>query len=154
MGSYSKNFKDILLKEGILSDIIIFEDSTKTSKEAAQKLDTEIDKIGKSIIFKTESGKLILVIASGKNRINEKIIEEKIKEKIIKIEADEIKERTGYTIGGIPPFWHKEKMKTFIDLDLLKFDEIFCAAGTPNSIFKVNPRRIIEITNAEVCKIT
>ncbi len=147
-------FRQILDKFGINEEITQFKESTKTSQQAADALNIKINQIGKSIVFKTESGKFVLVIASGANRINEQIIESEVKEKLVKTNANEIKYFTGYTIGGIPPFGHDSPMKIFIDLDLLKFKHIFCAGGTPNSIFKINPQKIIEITDGKVIEVS
>ena len=147
-------FKNILNQFGINEEITQFEESTKTSQQAADALHIKIDQIGKSIVFKTESEKFVLVIASGANRINEQIIEAEVKEKLVKTNAEEIKSFTGYTIGGIPPFGHDNPLKIFIDSDLLKFEYIFCAGGTPNSIFKINQQKMIEITGGKVMKVS
>ncbi len=151
--SYSKNFDKILLENKIDSKIIKFKESTKTSQDAADQLNIDIAKIGKSIIFKTESFRLILVIASGKNRIDEEKLEKILNEKLIKVTGEEIKKRTGYAIGGIPPFGHKEKLRVFIDKDLLQFETIFCAAGTPNSVFEISLKDILNITKGEIVDI-
>ena len=153
MAETLNKFKNILNQFGINEEIIQFEESTKTSQQAADALHVKINQIGKSIVFKTESGKFVLVIASGANRINEQIIEAEVKEKLIKTNAEEIKLFTGYTIGGIPPFGHDNSMIIFVDSDLLKFEYIFCAGGTPNSIFKINPQKMIEITSGKVIKV-
>ncbi len=100
--SYSENFENILSENKVYSKIIKFKESTKTSQDAANQLGVNISKIGKSIIFKTESSNLILVIASGKNRIDEEKLEKILNEKLIKVTGEEIKKRTGYAIGGIP----------------------------------------------------
>jgi prolyl-tRNA editing enzyme YbaK/EbsC (Cys-tRNA(Pro) deacylase) len=153
MASSIENFKRELIKNNLDLDIIYFNESTKTSQDAAKVLNTEVAKIGKSIVFKTETGKFIVVIASGKNKINEKLIEKEVNEKLVKTNPDEIKEKIGYPIGGIPPFGHKNETIIFFDEELLSFDEIFCAAGTPNSVFKISPKELLKINKAKVIKI-
>ena len=142
-------FKEILDKLKLKIKIIKFEESTKTSQQAADTLNTSLNQIGKSIVFKTKSGKFILVIASGANRINEKIIEKEINDKIVKSNPNEIRDYVGYPIGGIPPFGHDNPMIIFIDEDLKQFDVLFCAGGTPNTIFQTNPLQLAEITKGK-----
>jgi len=151
--SYSQNFDKVLFDTGINSKIIRFQETTKTSQDAANQLKVDLSRIGKSIVFKTESSNLILVVASGKNRIDERKLEKLLNEKIINVTGEEIKERLGYAIGGIPPFGHKEKIKVFIDKSLFKFEGIFCAAGNPNSVFPITPNELLEITNGEVIEV-
>lgn len=118
---------------------ITFPDSTKTAQQAANSLGCSICQIAKSIIFQTkDSQKPILVIASGSNRINEKLIGNLVGEEIIKADADFVKNHTGFVIGGVPPYGHKEKIITFIDRDLQNYDFVWASAGTPNSVFKTN----------------
>jgi prolyl-tRNA editing enzyme YbaK/EbsC (Cys-tRNA(Pro) deacylase) len=142
-------FKEILNKSNLNLEIIKFQESTKTSQQAADVLGTNVAQIGKSIVFKTKTGKFVLVVASGINRINEKIIEKEVNDTIIKITPEEIRDYVGYPIGGIPPFGHDNKMIIFLDKDLMKFDYIFCAGGTPNTIFKTNPIKLGEITKGK-----
>lgn len=113
-----------------------FSKSTRTSKEAADAIGCDVAQIGKSIIFKGEnSEKPYLVIASGKNRINEAEISKIVGEPIKKGDAEFVKEKTGYIIGGVPPFGHDE--------DLFDYKEIWCAGGTPFSVFKISPEEKI-----------
>jgi prolyl-tRNA editing enzyme YbaK/EbsC (Cys-tRNA(Pro) deacylase) len=153
MTTSEDKFKEILNKLNLEINIIKFEESTKTSQQAADVLKVNVSQIGKSIVFKTETGKFVLVIASGVNRVNEQIIEQELNEKLIKTNGEEIKEYTGYPIGGIPPFGHDSPMIIFIDEDLKRFDAIFCAGGTPNTIFQINPIQIAEITHGKWLKI-
>lgn len=148
MNSNSQRIQDFLDKFGISSEIKELSESTRTSAEAAKAIGCDVSQIAKSILFKTKTGKPILVIASGSNRINEKRIEEEIGERIEKAAADFVKDKTGFAIGGVPPFGHIEKIKEFIDKDLIKYDKIWAAAGTPHSVFSLTPEQLIKITKA------
>lgn len=153
MISSEQKFKDRLEKINQKIKLIKFSESTKTANDAAERLNVKIEQIGKSIVFKTQNGRFVLVITSGINRVNEKLLEKRLSDSLVKIDADEIKEYVGYPIGGIPPFGHDNKVIIFIDEDLLKFEKIFCAGGTPNTIFEINPHELLKITSAEVIKV-
>jgi len=149
MTASEDKFKDVLKKLNLKIDITKFEESTKTSQQAADVLKTSLGQIGKSIVFKTKSGKFVLVITSGANRVNEKTIEKELNDSFVKVDGNEIKSYIGYPIGGIPPFGHDNKVIIFIDEDLKQFDKIFCAGGTPNTIFQITPQQISEITRGK-----
>jgi prolyl-tRNA editing enzyme YbaK/EbsC (Cys-tRNA(Pro) deacylase) len=149
MATSENKFRDILNKLNLKINLIKFEESTKTSQQAAEVLHTSVSQIGKSIVFKTKNKKFVLVIASGANRINEKIIEKEVNDSLVKINPEEIRDYVGYPIGGIPPFGHDNPMIVFIDEDLKQFDSIFCAGGTPNTIFQTNPAQLAQITKGK-----
>jgi prolyl-tRNA editing enzyme YbaK/EbsC (Cys-tRNA(Pro) deacylase) len=94
------------------------------------------------------------VVASGANRVNERSIEEFIGEPLGKADADFVRQRTGFAIGGVPPVGHSEKIETFIDEDLLQYAEIWAAAGTPNAVFRLTPKDLVHMTGGQVVKIT
>ena len=92
-------------------------------------------------------------MASGPNRVNEKLIEARVGQKIIKADADFTREVTGFAIGGIPPIGHKQKIQTFIDQDLLKFDEVWAAAGTPHAVFMIKSRDLQTLSGSIVVAV-
>ena len=127
--------------------VVEFSDSTRTAPEAAAAIGCTVAQIAKSLIFKGKTSlKPILIIASGSNRVNEKAMKVIIGEKLEKADADFVLEQTGYAIGGIPPIGHKNPITTLIDEDLLQYEEIWAAAGTPNTVFKLTPDILIKIT--------
>jgi Cys-tRNA(Pro) deacylase len=127
----------------------------RTSLEAAKVIGCDLAQIAKSLVFKTKnSQKPVLIIASGANRVNEEKISNLIGEEIIKAEANFVFQQTGFIVGGIPPFGHKQAIRTFIDQDLLSYDEIWASAGTPQANFKISPDRLIKITKGRVTPIT
>ena len=147
------DFKKILQEYSLENNVVIFDNSTKTAQEAADQIGVQIGQIGKSIIFKLNN-EPILVITSGKNKVSIEKLEKLIGEGIEKADADFVYEKTGFSIGGVPPFGHKEKIKhIFLDKDLLNYQEIWCAAGTPFSVFKINSQRLIEIAQAKLADI-
>ncbi len=128
--------------------------STRTAQEAADALECEVAQIAKSLVFKGEtSGKPILIIASGINRVNEKKVGAVIGEKLLKADADFVFEHTGYKIGGIPPAGHKEPLLTLIDRDILTYNELWAAAGTPHAVFKLTPDILTKMTGGQVIDV-
>ncbi len=150
----AKRVQDTLRELGFKNEILEFQTPTRTSADAAQAVGCEVGQIAKSIVFRTmKTNRPVLVIASGPNRINEKRIEEKISEPIGKADADFVRQKTGFVIGGVPPVGHKEKMEIFIDEDLLRYEEIWAAAGTPNAVFKLTPSELIRMTGGQIISV-
>ena len=140
---------------GMQLEVIELPDSTRTSQEAAQALGCQVGQIAKSIIFQAlTSHRPILVIASGSNRVNEKVMTGLIGEVIGKADADFVRSRTGFVIGGVPPLGHIECLETFIDQDLLQYREIWAAAGTPHAVFRLTPEDLLQMTGGLVIKVT
>jgi prolyl-tRNA editing enzyme YbaK/EbsC (Cys-tRNA(Pro) deacylase) len=139
---------------GMKLEVVELPDSTRTAQEAAQSIGCQVGQIAKSIIFQTLiSHRAILVIASGPNRANEKLIEGLVGEPIEKANADFVRQRTGFVIGGVPPVGHAEKLETFIDHDLLQYADIWAAAGTPNAVFRLKPDDLLRMTSGRVIRI-
>lgn len=139
---------------GFELNVIEFSNSTRTAQEAADAIGCTVGQIAKSLIFKGKtSQKPILIIASGTNRVNEKLVKEYVGEKLEKADADFVLEHTGFAIGGVPPVGHITSISTFIDEDLMQYDEIWAAAGTPNAVFKLTPKILLEITKGSVIKV-
>ena len=140
---------------GLQFEVVELPASTRTSQEAAQAIGCQVAQIAKSIVFKANSSQRpVLVIASGPNRVNEKGIEKLVGEPIGKADADYVRRRTGYVIGGVPPLGHAEPLQTFIDQDLLQYPEIWAAAGTPHAVFHLTPDELLRITGGLVIKVT
>ncbi|MFA6518131.1 MAG: YbaK/EbsC family protein [Candidatus Shapirobacteria bacterium] len=146
-------FDEVLKNLGVKSEIVRFEKLTRTAVEAAEALGCEVAQIAKSLIFKTKgSDTPLLIITSGVNRVDEKVIAG-LGYEIEKADADFVYEKTGYVIGGVPPFGFKSPIKTLFDKDLLKFDEVWAAAGENNAVFKIGTEELIKVTQAEVSAI-
>ncbi len=129
-------------------------DSTRTSAEAAQAVGCQVAQIVKSLVFKSKkSGRPVLVLASGANRVNEKVISTLLGEPIAKADADFVRQQTGFVIGGVPPVAHKGALQTFIDKDLLQYEVIWAAAGTPHAVFRLTPADLLTMTGGQVVDI-
>ena len=136
---------------GVELQVVEMPNSTRTSAEAAAAVGCTVGQIAKSLIFRgKESARPLLVIASGSNRVDEKKIAAIFGEKIEKPDADYVRTRTGFVIGGVPPVGHAEQLAILIDADLLQYEEIWAAAGTPNAVFRLTPKQLVEITRGEV----
>ena len=150
----AQKVQDALSQSGLKLQVVELPASTRTSAEAAQAVGCQIGQIAKSLIFKTcETQRPILVIASGANRVDELKIGARLGEPIGKADAEFVRSRTGFVIGGVPPIGHIEAIKTFIDEDLLAFEQIWAAAGTPHAVFPLKPADLVQITNGEVIQV-
>ncbi|MCY9532390.1 MULTISPECIES: YbaK/EbsC family protein [Paenibacillus] len=147
--------QDKLAARGLPNQVVELPDSTRTAQEAANTIGCEISQIAKSIIFRRKAADLpLLIVASGTNRVNERAISHLLNEKIGKADADFVREHTGYVIGGVPPFAHKESIETLIDEELMKYEVIWAAAGHPKAVFQLTPEQLVELTNGKVVSIT
>jgi prolyl-tRNA editing enzyme YbaK/EbsC (Cys-tRNA(Pro) deacylase) len=123
--------------------------STRTAEEAAAACGCEVGQIVKSLVFEgTVSGAPYLLLVSGKNRVDQDKAEATIGERLTRPDAAKVRAWTGFAIGGIPPFGHTTPMKTFIDPDLLAYDTVWAAAGTPQSIFEIDPKALARAVDA------
>jgi len=136
---------------GFSYQVVELERTTRSAKEAAEAIGCRVGQIAKSLVFKTKNThKPVLVIASGSNRVNEGKIGELVSEPVEKGDPDFVHQRTGFAIGGIPPVGHLEKLESFIDEDLLKYEKIWAAAGNPNAVFKLTPPDLVKMTAGHV----
>ena len=134
-----KNF-DSSLKVQVLNS------SARTAINAAESLNCEVGAIVKSLLLRTEDG-FILCLVSGDKRCSLNKIKKIINKKDVSMaDADQVKNQTGFSIGGVSPIAHLEKVKTLIDLSLSRFDNVYAAAGHPNSIFKITYNQLIKLT--------
>jgi prolyl-tRNA editing enzyme YbaK/EbsC (Cys-tRNA(Pro) deacylase) len=139
---------------GLPCQVVELPASTRTASEAAQAVGCQVGQIVKSLIFRTQtSRRAILVLVSGSNRVDERKLAAIIGEPILKAEADFVREQTGFAIGGVPPVGHIRPLPAFVDEDLLQYEEVWAAAGTPNAVFKIDPRELPRITGGELIKV-
>jgi prolyl-tRNA editing enzyme YbaK/EbsC (Cys-tRNA(Pro) deacylase) len=150
----AQKVQEALSRSGVQLKVVELPASTRTSAEAAQAVGCQVEQIAKSLVFKTRhTQKPILVIASGANRVDETMIGAHLGEAIEKADADFVRSRTGFVIGGVPPVGHSEALKTFIDEDLLTYQQIWAAAGTPHAVFPLQPADLVHITRGEVVRV-
>jgi prolyl-tRNA editing enzyme YbaK/EbsC (Cys-tRNA(Pro) deacylase) len=134
--------------------VIELPDSSRTSAEAAAAIGCTISQIAKSLIFKgAQSGDPVLVIASGTNRVNTQHLAALLGEAVVKPDADYVREKTGFVIGGVPPVGHVAPLRTFIDQDLRQYATIWAAAGTPRAVFQLTPADLERMTGGQVIAV-
>jgi prolyl-tRNA editing enzyme YbaK/EbsC (Cys-tRNA(Pro) deacylase) len=132
-------FQNLLRERGLDLTVVELPASTRTADDAALALNCEKSQIVKSLVFRhAATGDPVIVLASGTNRVNEEAISAMVGGGIAKADADFVKSATGYSIGGVPPLGHKQAARVFVDEDLLAFEEVWAAAGTPNAVFKIS----------------
>ena len=135
-------------------EVIVLETSARTAKEAASSLGCEVGAIVKSLLFKTGDKFALCLIAGDKKASLNKIKKILMVDDVSMASANEVKEITGYTIGGVSPIGHLTKMNILIDDTFDRFPELFAAAGHPNCIFKINFKDLQKITKGSIEKIT
>ena len=146
-----RRVQEALQAKGFGFDVREFPESTRTSEEAAAAIGCAVDQIAKSLVFRAaESGRPVLIIASGSNRVDEKKAAALLGEKIKRADPDFVRHKTGFAIGGVPPLAHREAPVVLIDEDLLGHDEIWAAAGTPNAVFRLKPGDLAPMTDGTV----
>ncbi|SHE11712.1 Cys-tRNA(Pro)/Cys-tRNA(Cys) deacylase ybaK [Chlamydia abortus] len=139
---------------GYHNQVMQLPESTRTAQEAAEAIGCEVSQIAKSLIFRLKhSDRALLVVASGGNRVNEKSLSTRLMDKLVKADADFVRERTGFVIGGVAPIGHTEKLTAVIDEDLLQFKTIWAAAGHPKAVFELTPDELIAMTQGQVMSI-
>ncbi len=154
LSSSARKVQEALNSLGYDFTVIEYAESTRTAQEAAERAGCTLGQITKSMIFKGKtSGKPILVLTSGANRVNEARISEYAGEPIGRADADFVRKTTGFAIGGVPPLGHLQKMETYLDEDLMQYPTIWAAAGTPNAIFELTPADLQKITEGRVVEV-
>lgn len=141
-----------LHEQGIEAQPVEFAESTRTAADAAAAIGTTVAQIAKSLVFQAD-GQPVLVIASGVNRVDTRKVGALFNAKMTRADADVVRAATGFPIGGVPPVGHATTLRTLIDADLLTFDTIWAAAGTPNAVFQTTPADLVRMTGGEVADI-
>jgi Cys-tRNA(Pro) deacylase len=143
--------RQALTQLGLDSEIKEFSASTRTSADAAAAIGCSIAQIAKSLVFRAKpSGRAVLVMASGANRVDEKKLAAALGETIGKADAEFVRAETGFAIGGVSPLGHGIKLMTFIDEDLMELSEIWAAAGSPHSVFRLTPQDLLRVTQGQI----
>ena len=140
---FLKNFDQSL-------EVIVLKNSARTAQDAATALACDVGAIVKSLLFKAENTFILCLVAGDKRCSLNKLKKIKDKKDISMASPKEVKTQTGYTIGGVSPVGHLEKIEIIIDNSLERFNELFAAAGHPNCVFKTNYNDIQKITNGKV----
>jgi len=133
---------------------VVLDDACRTAQQAADALGIAVGQIAKSIIFRRKSDEAaVLVITSGDRRVDEKKVAALVGA-IGRADAEFVKVRTGFSIGGVSPVAHLTESVTLVDADLFRFDEIWAAAGHPHAVFKLKPQDLEVLAGAPVADVT
>ena len=123
-----------------------FPEGTKTAADAAAAIGVSVGQIVKSLVFGVD-GEIVMALVSGSNQLDEKKLALAAGgAKCARVDADAVREATGYPIGGVPPFGHSTQLRVFVDPDLLQYDEVWAAAGTWNDNFGAAPADIVRVS--------
>ena len=145
-----KRAKEALKKFNSEIKVIELEQTARTANDAANSLNTEVGSIVKSLLFRNE-GKFLLCLVSGDKRCSLNKLKKIFNSKDLSMASpDEVKDQTGYTIGGVSPVGHKNKLEILVDVSLNRFKNLYAAAGHPNCIFKINFDELLNLTNGTV----
>jgi prolyl-tRNA editing enzyme YbaK/EbsC (Cys-tRNA(Pro) deacylase) len=151
----AQRVRDQARRLGLDPEIVEMAASTRTAQDAAAACGCEVAQIVKSLVFRgAESGNPYLMLISGSNRLNEKTVAAILGEALTRPDAAYVREVTGFAIGGVPPFAHASAMQVFVDEDLLRFETVWAAAGTPRAVFAVSPDALAKALEAKVIKVT
>jgi len=137
---------------GLTGEVIELAVEARTSQQAADALGVTVGQIAKSLVFTVNKSPL-LVIASGANRVDEGKLGQLAGGKIRRADPETVKQSTGYTIGGVPPFAHATSLPVYIDPDLLQYDLIYAAAGVPECVFPLTPAELVRATGGQVIDV-
>ena len=141
---------DAAAARDLVIDVIEFPDGTRTAEDAARAVGVEVGQIVKSLVFAVE-GETVLALVSGMNRLDERALARAVGSddaEVAKLDAKAVKTATGYSIGGVAPFGHPTTLATFVDRDLLRYETVWAAAGTPRHVFSITVDALVRITGA------
>jgi len=136
-------------EHGLTIEVRRFPEGTKTADDAARAIGCGVGQIVKSLVFVAE-GRPFLALTSGSNRADTGRLAAIVGvREVRRAEAEEARSATGYGIGGTPPFGHPRPLRVLVDRDLLRYDEVWAAAGTPDSVFPIAPADLVRTTGGE-----
>lgn len=149
-----RRVREALAEKGVEPRIVELEKTARSAKEAADALGVRVEQIVKSLVFRaSETERPVLVAASGPNRVDEKRIAGLLSEPIEKADAGFVREKTGFTIGGVPPVAHTEEPVVFVDEALLREEEVWAAAGHTHAVFPLAPEDLVRITGGRIISV-
>ena len=156
LGSHSgvQRVRKALEAQGYEPEVVELERTARSAAEAAAALGVRVEQIVKSLVFRgTRTGRPVLVLAGGANRVDERRISDLVSEPVGMADAAYVREKTGFSIGGVPPVGHAERPTTFVDEDLLREEEVWAAAGHTHAVFGLEPAELVRVTGGRVAGI-
>lgn len=153
-GGSVQRIREAIATLGLATEVQELSQSTRTAQEAAAAVGCSVGQIVKSLVFRgSVSGRPLLALVSGVNRASEVRLEALLGEKVERADAAFVRDRTGFAIGGVPPIGHPERLTVIVDRDLLAFDVVWAAAGSPFAVFRVSPTELVRITGGAVADL-
>ena len=150
----SQRVQEALRALGLGHEVVDLGLSARTAADAAGAVGCRVDQIAKSLVFRLRhSGRPLLVVTSGAHRVDEAKVAALIGEPLERADADFVRAETGFAIGGVAPIGHTRPVATLIDEHLLRFEEIWAAAGHPNTVFRLTPDDLVTMTQGRVAAI-
>jgi Cys-tRNA(Pro) deacylase len=144
---------DAARQSGLSIEVREFPEGTRTAEEAARAVGVEVGQIVKSLLFMVD-GKPVLCLVAGTNRLSPaKLAQLASASEVRRADAGEVRSATGYAVGGVPPFGHPAALPVYCDQDLLLYDSVWAAAGTPMAVFSVAPNSLVEVCSARVADL-
>jgi prolyl-tRNA editing enzyme YbaK/EbsC (Cys-tRNA(Pro) deacylase) len=140
---------------GLTIEIVTFAETTRTAQEAADAIGCQLAQIVKSLCF-TVDGTAIMALVSGVNQLDERklaALMDVSRKQVKRATAEFVKEQTGFSIGGVPPFGHANRLPLYVDETLLQFDEVWAAAGTPFAVFAIQPEALVAASGGTVVSL-
>jgi prolyl-tRNA editing enzyme YbaK/EbsC (Cys-tRNA(Pro) deacylase) len=140
---------------GLGHEIVDLGLSARTAADAAAAVGCRVDQIAKSLVFRLrDSGRPLLVVTSGAHRVDEARVAALVGERLERADAAFVRAETGFAIGGVAPIGHAKPVLTLIDAHLLTFEEIWAAAGHPNTVFRLTPNELVTMTGGRVTAVS
>jgi prolyl-tRNA editing enzyme YbaK/EbsC (Cys-tRNA(Pro) deacylase) len=154
LSAAAQRVQDALNALGVACQVVELPESTHSAAEAAQAIGCRVEQIAKSLVFRGRStNQPILAIVSGGNRVDEEKLAVLVAEPVARANADYVRQQTGYAIGGVPPVGHVQSLTCVVDEDLLQYEQIWAAAGTPRAVFRLTPADLQRITDGRVVSV-
>jgi prolyl-tRNA editing enzyme YbaK/EbsC (Cys-tRNA(Pro) deacylase) len=151
----AQRVQDALRDKGLESQVRHMSRATRSADEAAAACGCSVGQIVKSLVFRgAVSGKPYLLLVSGANRVNQEDVARVIGEALRRPDANDVRDITGFAIGGIPPLGHRTPLATYMDAALLDYALVWAAAGTPDAVFPIAPRRLAAAAGASIISVT
>ena len=149
----SQRVADAAAAVGLAIEVLEFPDGTRTADDAARAIGVDVGQIVKSLVFLADEAPVVALV-SGANQLSEqKLAAAAAAAGTRRATAEQVRDATGYPVGGVPPFGHASALPTFVDEDLLRFDVVWAAAGTPHHNFSIRPAELIRLSGGVVADL-
>lgn len=152
LSAAARRVQEALQALGLAAEVVELARSTRTAQEAAEAIGTTVAQIVKSLVF-VAGEEPVLVEASGVNRVDLEKVARLVGSPVRKANAEEVRRFTGYAIGGVPPCGHVRRLPVLIDEDLMRFEALWAAAGTPHAVFRTTPAALVRMTGGRIADV-